>query len=275
MLDKITKLTGKQNIVLVRGGGDLGSGIIHRLHRCGFNVVVSELPKPLVIRREVAYATALERGNLTIEGVTARAVVLDSYCAVLRDGDIPVLTEDYQLLLGRLEPVAVIDATLRKAACDTKINDAPIVIGIGPGFECAKNTHAIVETKRGHYLGAVYCSGSAIANTGEPGNIGGYTSERVLRAPITGYLQPVANIGDHVFAGNVVANCDDHLVVATIDGVVRGMISPQIVQSGVKIADIDPRGEITYCFSISEKARAIAGGALEALMYLAKIYERN
>ncbi|MEI6287032.1 MAG: selenium-dependent molybdenum cofactor biosynthesis protein YqeB [Bacillota bacterium] len=269
MLNNIANNTDRQNIVLVRGGGDLGSGIIHRLYRCGFKVIVSELPKPLVIRREVAYATALERGKLTIEGVTARAVTLDGYSAILRDGEIPVLTEDYQLLLGRLEPVAVIDATLRKVACDTTINDAPIVIGVGPGFECAINVHAIVETMRGHYLGAVYYSGSAIANTGEPGNIGGYTHERVLRAPITGYLQPVVAIGEQVQAGDVVARCDDQAVVATISGVMRGMISPQIVQSGLKIADIDPRGDTTYCYSISEKARAIAGGVVEALLYLA------
>ena len=269
MLTNIAKSTNKQNIVLVRSGGDLGSGIIHRLYKCGFSIVITELPKPLVIRREVAFATAVERGHLTIEGVTARAVTVDGYHAVLRDGEIPVLTDDYQLLLERLEPVAVIDATLRKAACDTTINDAPIVIGIGPGFECAKNVHAIVETMRGHYLGAVYYSGAAIANTGEPGNIGGYTFERVLRAPATGYLQPVVAIGEQVLTGDIVARCDDNPVVATIAGVLRGMISPQIVQSGVKIADIDPRGNATYCYSISEKARAVAGGAVEALLHLA------
>lgn len=273
LLKSLADKTGKQSIVLVRGGGDLGSGVIHRLQRCGFSVVITELPKPLVIRREVAFATALERGSIAIENVTARAVAVEEYDAVLRNGEIPVLTENYSSLLNRLIPVAVIDATLRKAACDTSINDAPIVIGIGPGFTCVENVHAVVETKRGHFLGKVYYSGSAIANTGEPGNIGGYTHERVLRAPADGFLQPVANIGDLVAVGDIVARCNDKEIKAEISGMIRGMISPQFVANGMKIADIDPRGLREYCYTISEKARAIAGGAVEALLFLACTHE--
>ena len=256
------------NIILVRSGGDLATGIIHRMHRCGFNVVVSELPDPLVIRREVAFASAVSRGTMTVEGVTARATNLDNWQSVAAAGEVPVVCEDYHTILRELKPAAVADATLRKQAADTNCDAAAIVIGIGPGFTVGVNVHAIVETMRGHNLGKVLLSGSALPNTGEPGNIAGYTHQRVLRAPVDGSLEVLLDICSQVKAGQPIARVGTVDILATLDGVVRGMIAPQQVCRGLKIADIDPRGIVEYCYSISEKARAIAGGAIEALLLL-------
>jgi xanthine dehydrogenase accessory factor len=257
-------------LVGVKGAGDLASGTIHRLHRAGFAVVAAELPQPLALRRTVAFAEAVYSGSIEIEGLTGtRAETLDSAHAALARGQVPVLIDPDGALLRALRPTALIDATLAKHPTGIRIGDAQVVLALGPGFEAGVDAHAVIETNRGHNLGRVYLSGCAEADTGVPGDIAGFTSERLLRAPADGPLVARHAIADLVQAGEVIATVGGTPMVAQIGGVLRGLAHDGlVVQRGMKVGDIDPRARREHCFSISDKSRAIAGGVLEALLYL-------
>lgn len=256
-------------LVIVKGGGDLATGIAHRLFHCGFNVVITEIEQPTVIRRSVAFAQAVYDGTATVEDVTAERSTLEKAGLLLEEGKIPVLVDPKALCVQAIKPWAVVDAIIAKRNSGTHITQADMVIGVGPGFTAGQDVHAVVETMRGHDLGRVITAGSALPNTGVPGEIGGYTKERLLRAPANGTFIALRCIGDTVSTGEAVAMVDGHPVLAEIDGVLRGILQNGLcVKAGLKVGDIDPRCRREHCFTISDKARSIAGGVLEALLWL-------
>jgi xanthine dehydrogenase accessory factor len=263
----------RKGLVLVRGAGDLATGVIVRLSRAGFLVVALEVPRPTAIRRTVALAEAMYEGSAAVEGIRAeRAGDSGEALALLAPGVVPLLADPGCSSLAKFAPIALVDAIIAKRNLGTRIDMAPIVIALGPGFEAGIDVHAVVETNRGHDLGRVLQKGCAEANTGVPGLIGGYGPERVLRAPIPGAAAPLCDIGDYRRAGEAVFDVvgSSHVrVVSPFDGVVRGLIRPGFeVTAGFKVADIDPRCRREHCFSVSDKARAIAGGVLEAILAL-------
>jgi xanthine dehydrogenase accessory factor len=254
-------------LVLVRGGGDLGTGVAYRLHRAGFTLMVTDLAQPTCVRRAVSFAEAMYAGRVTVEGATAVRVddpMLGMAATIMRE--IPVMVDD-RSVLERMRPPIVVDARLAKRNLGTRLRDAPLVIGLGPGFTAGKDCHAVVETNRGHDLGRVYWDGSAEADTGRPEPVHGFTGERVLRAPAEGPFQGRVRIGDLAKAGDVLAVVEGQPIVAAFDGVVRGLIQDGLrVTAGMKVGDLDPRGVREHCFTISDKARAIGGGVLEAIL---------
>lgn len=254
--------------VIVRGGGDLASGVVYRLVKVGFPVLVIELERPLAIRRAVAFASAVFEGRVTVEGLTARRVAHPGEIAqVQAAGEVPVLVDPGGASIGALRTAVVVDARLAKRNLGTAQSDAPLVIGLGPGFTAGDDCHAVIETNRGHFLGRVLWQGSAEPDTGRPGSVQGRTLDRVLRAPCAGTVVPLAAIGDAVRAGDVLATVSGQEVRAPFDGVLRGLIHPSVpVTAGLKIGDVDPRGTREHCFTISEKALAIGGGVLEAIL---------
>lgn len=262
-----------ENLVIIKGAGDLASGTAHRLVRSGFPVVMLEMPEPTVIRRTVSFAEAVFCGEITVEGITAvLAQNSGQVNKVLRSGQIPVLVDPAWRNIKGLRPTVVVDAIIAKENLGTGLRDAPVVIGLGPGFTAGVDVCAVVETQRGHNLGRVLFSGSAAPNTGVPGNIAGFTGERLLRSPGRGILSACKEIGDYAEKGETVAMVGTKPVVADISGIVRGMLKSGIVVSeGMKFGDIDPRGIPESCFTISDKARAVAGGVLEAVMYLLRV----
>ncbi|MCC6192806.1 MAG: EF2563 family selenium-dependent molybdenum hydroxylase system protein [Anaerolineales bacterium] len=258
----------EDTLVLVRGGGDLGTGVAHRLHRAGFTVMVTELPQPLCVRRAVAFAEAVYAGSVTVEGVVARyaddPMIGMAYTAL---NEIPVVVDAQDDVVARMKPPIVVDARLAKTNLGTRLHDAKLVIGLGPGFSAGKDCHAVVETNRGQDLGRVYWEGGAEADTGQPEPVRGFAGQRVLRSPADGVFIGRGQIGDLVQAGDVVAEVDGKAVVAALGGVVRGLLHDGVlVTTGLKIGDLDPRGVREYCFIISDKARAIGGGVLEAML---------
>jgi xanthine dehydrogenase accessory factor len=265
---------GQRVLVAVKGAGDLATGVMHRLFRAGFAVMATELPQPTVLRRTVAFAEAVTQGQMTVEDVTAcRANSVEEVQAALANGFVPIVVDPSGIVLRQLQPQVLVEATLSKYNSGITINDAPIVIALGPGYEAGKDVHAVIETNRGHNLGRVYLQGSAEADTGVPGTVGGYDSERLLRAPCAGRLYSVHGIGDHVQARETVAivQSDDGTfpITAAISGILRGLVRDGlIVNTGMKVGDIDPRAVREHCFTISDKSRAVAGGVLEAIMYL-------
>ncbi len=256
--------------VLVKGGGDLASGVVHRLHRAGLKVMVTELPRPTVIRRAVAFAAAMHEDAVEIEGVVGRrAVSVGEALLSLEEDEVPVLSDPEGEMVFQWRPNVLVDGIMAKRNIGTKINDAPVVIALGPGFVAGVDVHAVIETKRGHHLGRVILEGSAAPDTGIPGEVMGYALERVLRAPCGGIFRGERRIGDRVEAGEVVAYIGSSPVLAGISGVIRGLLADGLVVSeGTKVGDVDPRGVKEHCFTISDKARAIGGGVLEATFYL-------
>ena len=256
-------------IIWVRGAGDIATGIAFRLHKSGFPVVMTDLEQPTSIRRTICFSEAIIKGETKVEDITARlakstAEVLET----IQRGDIAVIADPTGQTAKQLSPVAVVDAILAKKNLGTQISDAPIVIAAGPGFTAGVDCHAVVETMRGHTLGRVYYSGSALPDTGVPGNIGGFTLERLLRAPRAGVFRGVKQIGDVVEAGEICAYVDGEPMVSRIKGVLRGLLPDGIiVYEGMKSGDVDPRCEISHCFTVSDKALAIGGGVLEALLH--------
>ena len=258
-----------RRLVSVKGGGDIATGIVHRLFRSGFDVAITEIDKPTVIRRTVAFAEAVYAGDACVEGLEAALVKKENINQVLASGKIPVLVDPGGSLVRLLRPWALVDAILAKKNLGTSVTDANVVIGIGPGFTAGQDTHAVVETMRGHELGRVITQGTALPNTGIPGNIGGFTSERLIKAPIAGKFQAKREIGDTVCKNDVVAYVDNVPVRAEISGVLRGILQNGLtVYKGMKVGDVDPRCRREHCFSISDKARAVGGGVLEALLWL-------
>jgi len=259
-LDKFT--------VIVRGGGDLATGISWRLYHCGFKVLVTEVAQPLSIRRKVSFSEAVYEGWTVVEGVEARLIEDTRKAPLLwNKGIVPVMVDPTCKSRETLKPDVVVDAIMAKKNLGTSINHAPLVIAIGPGFETGKDAHYVVETKRGHYLGRLIVKGSAAPDTGTPGKIMGYGSERVIRAPIAGQVHNLKEIGDKVSQGEIICKVGGQEVKAAIGGVIRGLIRTGIsVPQGLKIGDIDPRGEVDHCFTISEKALAVGGGVLEGIL---------
>lgn len=299
----------KKNLLIIcRGAGDLATGIIHRLHRAGHRVIALETDYPAAIRRQVSFCEAVYDGSAAVEGVTARLVPAladaetdtETYSgendtpaahivsekwdssaieAVLEAGEIPLLIDPKGESIALLKPDVVVDAIIAKKNLGTTIDMAPLVIGVGPGFTAGQDVHLVIESMRGHNLARIITDGMAQPNTGVPGNIAGFTSERVIHAPAAGYIHDVRKIGDIVQKGDEIARIypdkesyDNALseyvpVNATITGIIRGLIREgYYFRKGFKIADIDPReSEITNCFTISDKARSIAGSVLEAV----------
>lgn len=299
----------KKNLLIIcRGAGDLATGIIHRLHRAGHRVIALETDYPAAIRRQVSFCEAVYDGSAAVEGVTARLVPAladaetdtETYSgindtpaahivsekwdssaieAVLEAGEVPLLIDPKGESIALLKPDVVVDAIIAKKNLGTTINMAPLVIGVGPGFTAGQDVHLVIESMRGHNLARIITDGMARPNTGVPGNIAGFTSERVIHAPAAGYIHDVRKIGDIVQKGDEIARIypdkesyDNALseyvpVNATITGIIRGLIREgYYFRKGFKIADIDPReSELTNCFTISDKARSIAGSVLEAV----------
>ena len=264
-------------LIVIRGAGDLASGIALRLKRAGMDVVMTDLAAPTAIRRTVCFSQAMVLGKIRVEDVTARRTETAAEVpAVLERGEIPVLPDPAGACIPVLRPDAVVDAILAKKNLGTKITDAPAVIGVGPGFTAGVDCHAVVETMRGHYLGRVIHSGSAIPNTGIPGLIGGFAGERVLRAPADGIFHQLLDIGARVKEGDVAATVDGVPMVCTLDGVLRGILADGTpVHKGMKSGDIDPRCAIEHCYCASDKALAVGGGVLEAILNLTGVLRRS
>ena len=257
-------------LVVVRGAGDLATGCIVRLVRSGFRVVALETARPCAIRRTVSLSEAMYDGSACVEGV--RAVRSSGIPEAWTPGDPVSLLDDPDgscLGEGKLAPLAVVDAIVAKRNPGTRIDMAPVVVALGPGFCAGRDAHAVVETNRGHDLGRVILRGSAEANTSVPGRIAGHDRARVLRAPVAGTVEAHCEIGDALGAGDPILSIGGVPVRAAIAGVVRGLIRPGFeAHEGLKVADVDPRGIREHCFSVSDKARAIAGGVLEAILML-------
>ena len=257
-------------VVLIRGAGEMASGVAHRLYQSHFKICMVEIPQPLAVRREVSFCEAIYDGEKEVEGVRAKFVSTPEQIQPLwKKGKIPILIDPGGKTTSPfLKPDVLIDAIIAKKNLGTHINDAPLVIGLGPGFTVGKDVHIVIETNRGHHLGKMILNGSAEPDTGIPGDIGGYTAERVLRTMKKGIFNPQKSIGDRVAKGSVVAVVDDFPVIAKISGMVRGLLREKVeVKKGMKVGDIDPRGKREFCFTISEKARSIGGGVLEAILY--------
>lgn len=272
----------KKILIICRGGGDLATGIVHRLFRAGFLVLVLETDSPAAIRRQVSFSEAVYDGTATVEGVTAERIASADRAAVdhvLEAGRVPLLVDPEGSSIPLLKPDIVVDAILAKKNLGTAKEMAPLVIGVGPGFTAGEDVDLVVESMRGHNLARIFTTGSALPNTGIPGNIGGFTKERVLHAEAAGYMKNIRQIGDIVEKGEEIARIYEKMtedgifsgsyvsVGASISGIIRGLIREGYhFQKGFKIADIDPReSELANCFTISDKARSIGGSVLEAV----------
>ena len=257
-------------VVLIRGAGEMASGVAHRLHQSHFKICMIEIPHPLAVRREVTFSEAIYEGEKEVEGIRAKLISkLEEVELTWEQGAIPILIDpDAKIARNFLKPDVLVDAIMAKKNLGTQVNDAPLVIGLGPGFTAEKDVHIVIETNRGNNLGKMILKGSAEPDTGIPGEIGGYTIERLLRTMKKGVFHPQRSIGERVNKGAVVAVVEDFPVIAKISGVVRGLLRDGVeVKKGMKVGDIDPRGKRELCFTISDKARAIGGGVLEAILY--------
>jgi xanthine dehydrogenase accessory factor len=252
-------------LCVIRGGGDLATGVAWRLTRAGVGVVVTELPEPLTVRRTVALSSAVRDGEIDVEGMVGRSADSpDEAVEIARSGDVAVLVSPALPTVGA---GVVVDARLAKRNIDTTIDDAPLVVALGPGFQAGVDCDAVVETQRGHHLGRVLWTGSAVPNTGTPGVVAGRGAERVLRAPSSGPVRWASEIGDTVVDGDVVGYVGGAPVHAPFDGLVRGLIRDgTTVPANLKIGDVDPRTDTEMCREISDKALAIGGGVVEAVL---------
>jgi xanthine dehydrogenase accessory factor len=265
--------------VIIKGGGDIGSGVVHRLFRCGFPVMVVDIEKPTAVRRKVSFCEAVYSGTIQIEGITAKRIISDNnlcYCLkehrfvpVIVDSDgtgeiIHRLRYDLQTQFAK---IVLVDATIAKQNLGTRITDADLVIGLGPGFDAGIEVHRVIETNRGQYLGRVIERGDAQADTGIPATVQGQTEARVIRAPGSGIFNARIDIGELITAGQMIGEINGNQIIAQISGIVRGLIKNGLnVQSGMKLGDIDPRGSEVDINLISDKARAISGGVIEAIL---------
>jgi xanthine dehydrogenase accessory factor len=264
-------------LIVIKGAGDLASGIALRLFHAGFDIAMTEIAAPLAVRRTVSFSQAVYGGTALVEDVSAvlapdAPAVLD----IIAGKRIAVIVDPAAAIVKKLRPSALVDAIMAKKNTGTAITDAPLVTGVGPGFTAGLDCHAVIETNRGHTLGRVITSGSALPNTGIPGEIGGFSAERLLRTGADGIFEAVAEIGGRITKGGTAAwvrprggSSAGVPVIAGIDGILRGILPSGIaVTSGLKAGDIDPRCEPSHCFTVSDKALAIGGGVLEALLRL-------
>lgn len=274
----------KNHLVIVRGGGDLATGTIHKLHRCGFHVIVLEVANPSAIRRYVAFSESVYEGRMTLEGVTCqyagpvsgqlKEALEEKINQIFNRGEIPLFADPEGLLISILKPWAVVDAIIAKKNLGTTKDMAPVTVALGPGFTAGEDVDVVIETKRGHNLGRLIYEGAAFPNSGIPGIIAGYGKERVNHAPAAGILYGRHQISDYVEKDETIAlirteTGEEVPVKAQLSGILRGLIRDEYpVTKGFKIADVDPReSEKANCFTISDKARCIAGGVLEALLH--------
>lgn len=263
--------------VVIRGGGDLATGVAHRLYQAGWQVLITEQTKPTVIRRTVAFANVLYEKGMTVEGVMAVAVSSQKEAEeAWQQGQIPVWPEEAGKVCAILRAGVLVDATLAKRNTGITKDMASVVIGVGPGFEAGVNVDAVVESQRGHTLGRVLYQGKAAPNSGIPGIIAGVGKERLLKAPCAGVFKGEAAIGDVVKAGQRVASVEGEPVVSAIDGLLRGLLADGLtVTEGFKVGDVDPRVDPEYCRLISDKARSIGGAVLEAILHLQHVKKRE
>jgi len=259
-------MISKRPVLVIKGAGDLASGVAYRLFKSGFGIIMTEIAQPMVVRRTVSFAEAVYAGTVSVEGITAAiADSREQASDMVDNGVIPVMIDPEAGIVKELQPEIVVDAIMAKKNLFTRIDDAPLVIGLGPGFTAGVDVDVVVETKRGHYLGRLIYDGSAIPDTGVPGEVMGYARERLLRAPADGVVKACCTIGDQINKGDIVAYVDSTPLKAELNGVVRGMLQDGIrVTARTKMGDIDPRRE-TDCYTISDKALAIGGGVLEAV----------
>ena len=259
-------------LVLIKGAGDLATGVAYRLYRAGCRVVMTDIEQPTAVRRTVAFCQCIYDGAATVEGVTSRRVeTVEEVRACLERGEIPVRVDPEAAIRTQMPFDAQVDAILAKHNVNTRMDDAPIVLALGPGFTAGVDCHGVIETKRGHYLGRLILEGAAIPNTGVPGDVGGYTTQRIIRVPADGAFEPLAAIGQRVEEGQPVARVAGRTARAQLTGVVRGMLPAGLaVTAGMKAGDIDPRCRAEHCFTVSDKARAIGGGVLEGLLYFGR-----
>ncbi|MGO9565961.1 MAG: selenium-dependent molybdenum cofactor biosynthesis protein YqeB [Desulfomonilaceae bacterium] len=255
--------------ILIRGAGEMATGTACRLHSAGFRkLLMTEIDKPLTVRRMVSFSEALHERSWGVEGVEAKAIqTLDQIATLWQEQRIPILVDPAASSRAAFKPDVLLDAILAKKNLGTTMNDAPLVIAFGPGFCAGKDAHCVVETNRGHDLGRLILQGEAAADTGTPGDIQGHTTLRVLRSPSDGIFESDRHIGSLVQEGELIGQVAGQPVKASLNGVIRGLIrSGTPVSRRLKIGDIDPRGNPSYCNTISEKARAIGGTALEAIL---------
>ena len=261
-------------LVLIRGAGDLASGVALRLFRSGFPIVMTEIERPLAVRRTVSFAQAVYDGETQVEGVHARRCDPATARQCLGAGEIPVLVDPDAASQHILHPQIIVDGIMAKTNTGTRIDDAPLVVALGPGFTAGHDCHAVVETNRGHCLGRVIWEGRAEADTGESGSLPGVAegTERALRARVAGFVTPQAEVGDRLRQGDVIVRIAAQsgksvAITAPFDGVLRGLIHPSVtIVPGMKIGDLDPRIQPAFCFTVSDKSLAVGGGALEAVM---------
>lgn len=256
-------------IICIKGAGELASAVAWRLYMANMRkIFMMECTRPLAVRRKVSFCEAVYDGTNEVENV--KAVLchdVDEIKRCWQNDTIAVAVDPTWQMLTQLPAKVMVDAVLAKKNIGTTMDDAQLVIGLGPGFIAGHDVGMVVETNRGHNLGRILTAGSAESNTGIPGNIGGYTKERVLRAPAEGRFRSNKEIGDLVETGEIIGEVDNIGVAAQINGILRGLIRPNSdVLKGLKIGDIDPRGEKDYCYTISDKARAISGSVLEAIL---------
>ncbi|MCB0045136.1 MAG: EF2563 family selenium-dependent molybdenum hydroxylase system protein [Caldilineaceae bacterium] len=257
-----------ETLIVVKGGGDLAGGVIRRLKRAGFPLIVTELAAPLFVRRTVSFGESVYAGRVEIEGIAAQhAATPEEAQKLATTAVVPVLVDPRAAVVDALRPAVVVDAVMAKRNTGTHMNDAPLVIALGPGFTAGEDCHAVVETMRGHNLGRLIYAGSAQPNTGTPGIVGGHGAERVLRAPAAGHVEAYVAISERVRQDQRIAAVAGKEVRAPFDGVLRGIIHPSVmVTPGMKIGDVDPRDSVDHCFTISDKALAIGGAVLEAVL---------
>lgn len=259
----------EESLIIIRGGGDIATGVIQKFARAGFNVLVLETTQPTAIRRTVALCEAVYSGTMQVEDITCRLINSTGEMQECFDkGEVPLLIDESGESIKQLKPACVIDAILAKRNLGTTMSIAPVTIALGPGFTAGRDVHAVVETMRGHSLGRLYFEGGAIPNTGAPGEIGGKSEERVIHAPNGGTVHSENKIGDIIEKGKPVLFVGNTPCPAPFSGLLRGLIKNGLtVPKGMKIADIDPRTDVDFN-TISDKARNVGGAALEAFLYL-------
>lgn len=256
------------NLIVVRGAGDLATATVIRLFKAGFRVIDLDIAQPTVIRRTVSFAQAMFDGVATVEGVTAKLCTMPEIESVLDSGMVPVVADPDGEVISSFKPTVVVDAIIAKRNLGTRRDMAPFTVALGPGFVAGEDVDVVIETSRGHRLATLIYDGPAKANTGIPGNIGGYTVERVIHSPCEGVFKACCNIGDIVEAGSVIAYVGETPVHAKISGMVRGLLYDGLyVPEHFKISDIDPRGKDAEYLTCSDKARALSGSVLEAIMH--------
>lgn len=258
------------HLVIVRGAGDLGSAVGACLHSVGFRVIITETEQPMAVRRAVSFSDAVYDGQAQVEGIVAmRADAPEDSGPILDRDAIAVIVDAGAGSVGQLKPLAVVDAIMAKRNLGVPMSPGAMLIALGPGFVAGRDAHAVIETQRGHALGRIIWEGAAAPDTGIPGSILGHAADRVLRAPADGVIEWRACIGDLVRAGEWIGHVNAQPIAAPFDGALRGAIRSHLhVTAGTKIGDVDPRGDSAACFTISDKARAIAGATLQALLIL-------